>query len=148
MIRELFSYLDEELNYVLAGYFSRVITSLFNKKMTSLTNYFFQEKRYLKLLKHIASRSIAELVSKILTLDTCSFLEEREELLSELLKLLSQPWGDDINSPVNVSYILCDVIEKSGSGVKTNQGAKELLSYIYTPKFCEGLLNNVVSEVE
>jgi hypothetical protein len=41
-----------------------------------------------------------------------------------LLKLLSQPWGDDINTPVNISFVLCDVIEKSAAGVKTSQGAK------------------------
>lgn len=62
--------------------------------------------------------------------------------------MLSQPWGDDINSPVNISFVLCDVIEKSAAGVKSTKGAKEILSYIYTPNFCEGLLNNVVSEIE
>lgn len=40
------------------------------------------------------------------------------------------------------------MIEKSAAGVKTTKGAKEILSYIYTPKFCEGLMNNVVSEIE
>lgn len=49
---------------------------------------------------------------------------------------------------MNISFVLCDVIEKSANGVKTTQGAKELLSFIYTPKFCEGLLSSVTSEVE
>ena len=65
-----------------------------------------------------------------------------------MLKQLSQPWGEDINTPVNLSFVLADVIEKSAAGVKTTQGAKEILSHIYTSKFCEQLLNNAISEVE
>jgi hypothetical protein len=37
---------------------------------------------------------------------------------------LSQPSGEDINIPINVSFVLSDIIEKSASGIKNTRGAK------------------------
>jgi hypothetical protein len=38
LITDLFSYIEGELNYTLAGYFSRVVNTLFTKKSTSVFN--------------------------------------------------------------------------------------------------------------
>jgi hypothetical protein len=38
LITDLFSYIEGELNYTLAGYFSRIVNTLFTKKSTSVLN--------------------------------------------------------------------------------------------------------------
>ena len=40
---------DSELNYVLAGYFSKFLIILFNKKPITLTNYFYNERKDSKI---------------------------------------------------------------------------------------------------
>lgn len=70
----MFSYLEGELNYVLAGYFSRILSVLFTKKSVSLTNYFFSNPKNTMILNHADSRSIAEIIVKLLTIDSASYL--------------------------------------------------------------------------
>jgi hypothetical protein len=94
LITDLFSYIEGELNYTLAGYFSRVVNTLF-------TNYFFSDPNNRKILDHADSRSIAEIVVKFLTIDSQSFLTERQELVEDILNRLSK------NTNVNVSECLC-----------------------------------------
>lgn len=48
----------------------------------------------------------------------------------------------------NLSYILCEVIEKYSSTVKSVLGSKEMLQYIYSNKFCKLLIENILSEDE
>lgn len=39
LIGDLFKYIEGEMNYTLAGYFSRVLNALFTKKSTSVFNF-------------------------------------------------------------------------------------------------------------
>lgn len=48
----------------------------------------------------------------------------------------------------NLSYILCEVIEKYSSTAKSLPGAKEMLEYIYGPTFCKLMVENILSENE
>lgn len=48
----------------------------------------------------------------------------------------------------NLSAILCEIIEKYSSTVKSVQGSKEMLQHIYGIKFCETLINNIISDDE
>ncbi len=58
---------SEELNSVLTGYFSKLISSLINYKRKDFLQYFFHKENLLEsLLKHIYDKSISDLVVKIL----------------------------------------------------------------------------------
>lgn len=55
------------MNYTLAGYVSKVLVSFYNKKPIAVIDYLLDENRFESLLNHIESRSVGELVMKILT---------------------------------------------------------------------------------
>lgn len=136
LISDLFSYLDGEMNYTLAGYFSRILTTLFSKKSNlvvdrfmQLTAYFFSDPKNTRILDHVESRSIAEVVIKFLTIDSLSFLPERQQLIEEILGRVSK--NSNPGSMGNLSLVLCEVIEKYSSTVKSLQGAKEMLEFVY-----------------
>ena len=59
---------ESELNYVLAGYFSKFLIILFNKKPLTLINYFFKERKDIleKFIYHSYRKSISDLLSKFL----------------------------------------------------------------------------------
>lgn len=104
LIGDLFGYIEGELNYTLAGYFSRIVNALFTKKSTSvlilvkqLTNYFFSEPNNKKILDHVDSRSIAEVVIKFLTIDSMSFITERQSLIEDILVKLSTSTNVNVN---------------------------------------------------
>lgn len=130
----------------MAGYFSRIVTALFTKKSTSITNYFFSEPKNRKILDHADSRSIAEIVIKFLTIDSMSFLTERQELIEDILTRLSK--NTNVNLMGNLSLILCEVIDKYSSTIKSVQGCKEMLNYVYGAKFCRMLIGNITSDDE
>jgi len=46
----------------------------------------------------------------------------------------------------NLSLILCETIDKYSSTIKTVQGCKEMLTYIYGTKFCRMLIGNITSD--
>lgn len=48
----------------------------------------------------------------------------------------------------NLSYILCEVIDKYSSTVKSVLGSKEMLQYVYSNKFCKLLIDNILNDDE
>ena len=62
---------NNELNLVLAGYFSKLITSLFNTKKKDLCMYLFSDENnhILNFARHSYSKSIADILSNILRCD-------------------------------------------------------------------------------
>jgi hypothetical protein len=48
----------------------------------------------------------------------------------------------------NLCLILCEVIDKYSSTIKSVQGCKEMLTFVYGAKFCRLLINNIVSDDE
>jgi hypothetical protein len=64
---ELFSYFKGEINYTLAGYVSKVFSTFFTKKPLMVMKFLLDPQKFKELLNHIESRSVGELVSKLLT---------------------------------------------------------------------------------
>jgi hypothetical protein len=60
-------YFNGEINYTLAAYVSRVLSFLYNKKPTEFLNYFLQAKFTETVLNHSESRSVGELITRVLT---------------------------------------------------------------------------------
>jgi hypothetical protein len=80
---------DEGLNPVLAGYFSKLVNTLLQKKPNQMVSYLFRHQtaqaRLLKLIEHIESPSICDLLSQILqTEEQNNFADELLEKMSEL----------------------------------------------------------------
>ena len=75
LLDELFKYFEGEVNYTLAGYVSKILISFFNKKPLALMGEILDPKRVENILNHIESRSVGELIMKIMT-------QESTELLS------------------------------------------------------------------
>jgi len=65
---------DKELNYVLAGYFSKFLLHLLNKHPHKIISYVYQEKEYIleRLIQHSDKKSISELVAKFLLVENYS----------------------------------------------------------------------------
>ena len=74
LIGELFRYFEGEVNYTLAGYVSKVLISFYNKKPISVITYLLEEQRLESILNHIESRSVGELVTKLLTHESSELL--------------------------------------------------------------------------
>ncbi len=62
---------NNELNLVLAGYFSKLINALFNTRKKELCMYLFREdnNRILDFARHTYSKSISEILLNILKVD-------------------------------------------------------------------------------
>ena len=58
LMDELFNYFDQEVNYTLAGYISKILISFFNKKPVPTMKYILEEANFDRMLNHIESRSV------------------------------------------------------------------------------------------
>jgi hypothetical protein len=67
LIDRLMGYFNGEVNYILAGYVSKVLLSLLNKKTPQFIEYFLQLKFTEAILSHAESRSVGDLIVKVLT---------------------------------------------------------------------------------
>ena len=86
---------ESELNYVLAGYFSKFLIILFNKKPLTLINYLFKERKDIleKFIYHSYRKSISDLLSKFLLFENHipkneSNLEDKEILYKIRIELI------------------------------------------------------------
>ena len=62
---------NEELNPLLAGYFSKLVLCLLNYKKTELISYMFEKPKLLEtLIDHVYDRSISEVIIKISTVSS------------------------------------------------------------------------------
>lgn len=64
--------------------------------LTKLTNFFFGDVKNRKILDHAESRSIADIIIKFLTIDSMSFLTERQEIVDDILQRLSKPTNTNV----------------------------------------------------
>lgn len=78
---KLFSYFEGEVNYTLAGYVSKIFGSFLTKKPVVVLTFLLSPSRFASLLNHIESRSVCELVIKLLTHESTELLEERKKCL-------------------------------------------------------------------
>ena len=75
LIGKLFSYFETEVNYTLAGYVCKILGVFLGKKPVDTLKYLLQPSCCEKMLNHAESRSVGELINKILTHESTQFLE-------------------------------------------------------------------------
>ena len=115
---------DSELNYVLAGYFSKFLTILFNNKPVTLINYFYNERKDIleKFIYHSYRKSISDLLSKFLLFN--NFFIQKDSL---------EPYSSDIVNDDKIkelSNIRNELIEKIFSHLKINEEREKISSIV------------------
>ena len=82
---------DEPINPVLAGYFSKVVQLLVNRKQKQIVPYIMQaedNKVIENLLRHVYSRSIAEVIHRLLHIVESNFEEELSTQIAQKKQLM------------------------------------------------------------
>ena len=76
---------DEPVNSVLAGYFSKVVQLLVNRKQKQIVPYIVADENKVveNLLRHVYSRSVAEVIHRILNIVDSNFEEEISTKIAE-----------------------------------------------------------------
>lgn len=122
LLNRLFKLLNndsaEELNPVLAGYFSKVIGMLLKKKPNQMVSYLFRhpqaEARMLQLIEHIEAPSICEILSQILqTEEQNNFADELLDRMSDLKKVAAEKLVEKLFSTGSeaVGTVLIDLLQ-------------------------------------
>lgn len=110
---QLLKYYEGPVNYTLAGYNCKVLSLLFTKKpaqvffyLTQFLTFLFKaSKNYVELIcNHIESKSVGDLLTKILVWESVDFVEERKTIYDHLINLMSQLKDAHVIS--NLSYTL------------------------------------------
>jgi len=123
LLDRLFKFLDstgdEPVNDVLAGYFSKVVQLLINRKQKQIVPYITadENKCVEGLLKHVYSRSVAEIVLRLLQIVESNFdedisakiFEKKQFILTSLIDKLQCEEEDE--TVMNVKYILQEMME-------------------------------------
>lgn len=86
----LFNYFKGEVNYTLAGYVCKVFGVFFSKKPVPVMKFLLDSERFKLLLNHIESRSVGELVVKLLTQESSELTEQRKVAFEQMLERMSQ----------------------------------------------------------
>ena len=73
----------------MAGYVSRVLTHLFNKRPAELLDYILEESMQEAILDHAESRSVGDFLVKVLANESNLYLERRGQMFRSMLKRLS-----------------------------------------------------------
>lgn len=87
LLDRLFKFLktdtDEPINLVLAGYFSKVVQLLINRKQKQIVPYIIadENKVVTSLLRHVYSRSVAEVIHRILNIVESNFEDDVSALI-------------------------------------------------------------------
>lgn len=107
----LFSVLSgESLNLTLAGYFSKAFGALMSRCSLKLLEYLFSQHRAINsLIRHIRSRSIADALLRVLTVDDDIYISQRGLIIEALVNLLQE---NDLFLLNNVTELLCDLNQR------------------------------------
>jgi hypothetical protein len=119
LLKKLFSFLntEKELNYVLAGYFSKVILIIIEKKKYKLLSYLFTYKEHIdNFIKHCYNKSTSDIVYKIISnedkfttgVSSDSFALEKQAVLDKLIENIETK---DSELSINSSTVLSNLIE-------------------------------------
>ena len=76
---------EEPVNSVLAGYFSKVVQLLINRKQKQIVPYVIADENRVveNLLRHVYSRSVAEVIHRILHIVESNFEDEISTKIAE-----------------------------------------------------------------
>lgn len=111
---------DEPVNPVLAGYFSKIVQLLINRKQKQIIPYILADENQVveNLLKHVDSRSVAEVIHRLLHIVESNFEDEisskisekKQIILSSLIEQLACERKDE--TVMNAAFILQDILEQ------------------------------------
>ena len=94
LFEHLYSFTNKEDNYVLAGYFSKILISIVKRHCSlqskyneHLCRYFFEQEYLGQLIKHLYSKSIIDVVLRLLGLrsKTHDYFTEKEQFLLQVM---------------------------------------------------------------
>lgn len=144
--KALFSYYEGEVNYTLAGYVSKVFSAFLTKKPTIVLKFLLND--FDSVLKHVESRSVSDLIVRIITYESTECLEERRVAFESLLEKASKPEETYVMS--NLSAAICEIIEKVSTALKGNgnEYANELSALYFKPEIITKVITNVMSDEE
>eukprot|EP00826_Nyctotherus_ovalis_P044433 TRINITY_DN4796_c0_g3_i6.p1 TRINITY_DN4796_c0_g3~~TRINITY_DN4796_c0_g3_i6.p1 ORF type:complete len:438 (+),score=97.42 TRINITY_DN4796_c0_g3_i6:188-1501(+) len=119
LLEKLLSFLnsEEELNFVLAGYFAKVIQAIIGKRKLDLLHYLFLHKEHIdNFVRHCYNKSIAEALYKLISnedkfttgIASENFLAEKEEILDRLIENIS---GKNDEMIANSSVVLTNLVD-------------------------------------
>jgi hypothetical protein len=145
-IDRLFTYLDTSVeNRTLIGYFAGVILALLGRNANVGYQLAFAGNKFpLAALRNLRSKSIADLVFRLLFLDTsmsAHYLLERFEMLKDLLGVLGP--AHTAEEHTNASGVLCDIIRQMEA-----KSWKLLICWLIQRPQLEILFENVLCGVE
>ena len=131
LLKKLFSFLntDKELNYVLAGYFLKVMLIIIEKRKCDLLSYLFACKEHIdNFIKHCYNKSISEILYKLISsedkfttgVSSESFALEKQEILDKLIENIGVKNDEMVN---NSSVVLSNLIN-----------SRQYLSYFLSSK--------------
>lgn len=110
---------DEPVNPVLAGYFSKVVQLLVNRKQKQIVPYIIADENKVieKLLRHVYSRSVAEVIHRLLHIVESNFeddlsvkiAEKKQAIMTALIEKLKSDREDE--TVMNATFILQDLME-------------------------------------
>lgn len=90
-----------------------------------MTFLFNSEKNYVEIIcNHIESKSVGDLVTKMLVWENADFIEERKTLYDHLIHLMSTVKESHVNLLLiqvisNLAYTISEIIEKSSTYIKS-----------------------------
>lgn len=131
MFEKLLSILrvPEEINPVLAGYFTKIFQNLLEKKQIDVLEYLFSFPEHIKnLLRHCDNKSISEALKKIIsnedkflpTVFPEEFLLEKMQIIDQLIDLTESANSKDLI--LNSSLLLAGLIENRQHLAYFNEG--------------------------
>lgn len=119
LLEKLLSLLNcPEINPVLAGYFAKAMQVLLEKRKLEIMQYIFLYREHmLNILKHSYNKSIAEILSKILSNEDKyltgitgeEFTKEKQDILKLMIEKMSSI--NSIEDITNNCFILCTLVD-------------------------------------
>nr|XP_004672728.2 serine/threonine-protein phosphatase 6 regulatory subunit 1 isoform X2 [Jaculus jaculus]XP_044989653.1 serine/threonine-protein phosphatase 6 regulatory subunit 1 isoform X1 [Jaculus jaculus] len=157
LLNRLYGFLQsgDNLNPLLASFFSKVMGILINRKTDQLVSFLRKKDDFVDLLlRHIGTSAIMDLLLRLLTCverpqlrqDVFNWLNE-EKIVQRLIEQI-HPSKDD-NQHSNASQSLCDIIRLSREQMIQGQDSPEpdqLLATLEKQETIEQLLSNMFEE--
>eukprot|EP00742_Colponemidia_sp_Colp-10_P009192 GILJ01010004.1.p1 GENE.GILJ01010004.1~~GILJ01010004.1.p1 ORF type:complete len:717 (-),score=156.09 GILJ01010004.1:415-2565(-) len=147
LLEKLFQFLhSESLNPTLAGYFSRLVAVLLTNKTKEMLTYFSSNMDALtNLLNHIGTRSIMEVLVRLVTLDDNRFDVEDDKqrlnvfVLDKMVEKLAPNHSSEVHS--NVAEALVEILirghelansDRLPNRLQSEETVNKILSYVFS----------------
>lgn len=132
---------EEEVNSVLAGYFSKVFNAILERHTNDVLTYIFHYNTHIKnILKHSYNKSISDVLNKLVSFDDRGtgdtpedIVEKKKELLVQIVDKMSP--NNSIDCITNACYTLCNIADN-----------KQRLDYFFSKGFLEKIFEYARSD--